>query len=53
MNVLVWNETWLSWVGHRYAIIMSEMIWNVFVIRVSWETLGDDVVSVFLDIGHV
>jgi len=28
-------------------------MWNVVSKRVSWETLGDGVVSVYLDIGNV
>jgi len=28
-------------------------MWNVVDTRISWETLGDDVVSVYLDIGDV
>ena len=50
---LLWNEIRMGWlVGGALAWDYDawDNMWNVVGKRVSWETLGDGVVSVYLDI---
>jgi len=52
VDVLVWNETWLGWTL-AWDYNAWDGMWNVDDKRVSRKTLGDGVVSVYLNIGDV